>query len=137
MKKIILLCIFLSQIGYSQVTKAKKIIIVNIDKRSITNATPRIQINGVLTPRLVYKSFVVQKQESDSIEIKIPYYDVLLRKKEKSFHFLIKDKNNYFIYTYHGIIAIPIVKQVIGDDLIKLKKRKYIKKKIKEFNLEQ
>jgi redox-sensitive bicupin YhaK (pirin superfamily) len=130
------LCVFLSYIGYSQVDKVKNVIIVNTNIRSITNTTPHIQINGVSTPRLVYKSFVVQKQNSDSIEIKIPYNNILLKKKEKTFRFSLKEKNNYFIYTYHGVIAVPFVKQVTGDDLVKLKKEEYVQTKIKEFGLE-
>ena len=130
------LCIFFLHIGYSQVDTSKNVIIVNINMRSVTNTTPQILINGVLTPRLVYKSFVVQKENSDSIEIKIPYNNILLKKKEKIFHFSLKEKNNYFIYTYHGVIAVPFVEQVTGDDLVKLKKEEYVQTKIKEFGLE-
>lgn len=136
MRRIVIISIFLfvSFVTFSQ--NEKKIIIVNVSKRSITNTTPKIKINGIPTPRIVYKSFIVQRCNTDSIEIKIPYHTIFLKEKVNTFHFAIKDKNNYFCYSYEGLISIPIIKQVIGEDLVKLKKSNYVKEKMKEYNLE-
>lgn len=122
---------------YGQEVDNKNVILVNTNFLAITNVTPEVQINDVSTPRLVYKSFIVQKKNTDSVEIKIPYKGVFFNKKEKIFRFSIKEKNNYFKYTYRGVIVLfPFVKQITGDDLVKLKKKKYLKNKIKEFGLE-
>ena len=136
MKLKIIFLFFFHCILYSQGDTFKNVIVINNNIRSVTNKTPKIKINGILTPNVVYKSFIVQRYSTDSIEIKIPYRNIFLAKKEIVFRFLIADKNNYFIYTYKGVIATPIVKQVTGDDLVKLKQDTYVSEKIKEFSLE-
>lgn len=54
----------------------------------------------------------------------------------KTYNFKITNKNNYFYYTSPSFIKKSSLKEVTGDDLEKLKKKKYVQKIIKENNLE-
>jgi hypothetical protein len=134
MKKSGIVFLFLMVIEFS-FAQTRNIIIVNVCERSITNKTPKIEVDGIKTKKIVYKSFIIVQSNKDSVEIKVPD-NTILKKKVNSFHFALKDKNNYFTYSYKGLIAVPIIEQVVGNDLLELKKNSYVQKNIKELNLE-
>ncbi|OXA92944.1 hypothetical protein [Flavobacterium hercynium] len=133
-KKLILFCLLISCLSYGQENQTKNVIIINNDRLSMWLAD--IKVNDKrLHPG--YQNCIVRQYTSDSIKITVPYFRLFFFTiKNKIFRFPLKDKNNYFFYTPLSLIHKLSVKHVTGDDLIKLKNKKYVKKKIKEFNLE-
>jgi len=129
---IVLFFLFASELSFAQ---EKNIIIVNVCVRSITNRTPKIKVDKIETEKIVYKSFIVVQSIKDSATIIVPD-NAFLKKNENKFVFALQEKNNYFIYSYKGLMAIPIIEQVVGNDLSELKKNQFVIDKIKEFNLE-
>jgi hypothetical protein len=134
MKKVIIGLFFLL-VGELSLAQEKNIIVVNVCVRSITNRTPKIKIDGIETEKIVYKSFIVLKSIKDSVTIIVPD-NAFLKKKENKFVFALKEENNYFTYSYKGLMAVPIIEQVVGNNLLELKKNHFVEDKIKVLNLE-
>lgn len=134
--KKIVICFFLfSFLINGQESKIKNVIIVNNDKLAM--GFSNIEINNLkLHPG--FKNCIVRQYTNDSIEIKVPSSVFLfLTIKKKIFRFSLNNKDNYFLYKCPSLFNKLQLRQVTEKELIKLKKKKYIKEKIKEFNLEQ
>lgn len=127
---------------YSQ-TDDKNIVIVN--KVGITGGilgifnigVPEIKINEKVFPATVWSNHIVHKSIGDSVQIKVYYLNLLLKKKEISFNFKLNDLNNYFIFKYKPILSSrPFILQITEPNIEKFKKNRRVKKIIGKYNLE-
>ena len=134
LKRLIVLFLLFSHLSYGQESETKNVIIINNDKLSMWLADIKVN-NRKLHPG--YQNCIVRQYTGDSIKITVPYFRLFFFTiKNKIFRFPLKEKNNYFFYTPPSLINKLSFKQITGNDLIKLKNKKYVKKKMKEFNLE-
>lgn len=127
---------------YSQ-TDDKNIVIVN--KVGITGGilgifnigVPEIKINEKVFPATVWSNHIVHKSIGDSVQIKVYYLNLLLKKKEISFNFKLNDLNNYFIFKYKPVLSSrPFILQITEPNIEKFKKNRRVKIIIGKYNLE-
>jgi hypothetical protein len=120
----------------AQNKQERQIVIIRTASYNGCLLSPKFIINKKDTIEVKSKSFIVKKNESDSLTIEIPYLNGLLKNEIASYSFSTKDPINYFVFKYEFLHSKPSLKKVEGDDLVKFKKTPYVRDKIKEFNLE-
>ena len=133
MKRYLCFCISLIAICI-QAQEAKKIIIVSTGFKNF--GISKILINSQSITSSQLDSFYSKTIIADSVEFKISYSNLLMQKREKSYKYLLSNKNNYFVIKYKGYPAYPFIVLVEGKALEQLKRKRHIVKKIKEFSLE-
>lgn len=123
--------------GKAQIRQERQIVIVRTSSYNGCLLSPSLIINNKDTLKIKYKSLNVKKIETDSLIIKIPYLNSGLKDKIAIYSFCIKDPVTYFVFDYKWFESKPSLTIVSGDDLEQLKQKKYVRKKINEFNLEK
>jgi hypothetical protein len=137
MRNLILLIILLFYWNSNAQNKQERqIVIIRTASYNGCLLSPKCIINKKDTVEVKSKSFIVKKNESDSLTIEIPYLNGLLKNEIASYSFSTKDPINYLVFKYEFLHSKPSLKKVEGDDLVKFKKTPYVRDKIKEFNLE-
>jgi len=98
---------------------------------------PEIKINEKVFPATVWSNHIVHKSIGDSVQIKVYYLNLLLKKKEISFNFKLNDFNNYFIFKYKPVLSSrPYLLQITEPNIEKFKKNRRVKKIIGKYDLE-
>lgn len=120
----------------AQVKHERQIIIVRTSSYNGSLLSPNLIFNDKDTIKIKYKSLILKKIESDSLIIKIPYLSGSLKKKIAVYPFSIKDPVTYLVFDYNWFESKPSLTKVLGEDLERLKQKKYVKIKIKEFGIE-
>ncbi len=98
---------------------------------------PEIKINEKVFPATVWSNYIVHKSIGDSVQIKVYYLNLLLKKKEISFNFKLNDLNNYFIFKYKPVLSSrPFILQITEPNIEKFKMNRRVKKIIGKYDLE-
>lgn len=120
----------------AQIKQERQIIIVRTASYNGSLLSPNIIFNDKDTVKIKFKSLILKKIESDSLLIKIPYLNGSLKKETAFYNFSIKAPVTYLVFDYNWFDPKPILTKVLGKDLERLKQKKYVKNKIKEFGIE-
>lgn len=119
----------------AQIKQERQIVIVRTSSYNGCLLSPNLIINNKDTVKIKYKSLIVKKIESDSLTVEIPYLSARFQNKIAVYPFSIKDPVTYLVFDYNWFESKPSLTKVSGEDLEKLKQKKYVKKKIKEFDI--
>lgn len=117
-----------------QVKNQKNVILVS--SFIVNSGISQMKISGVVLESEEFKSFILRESVLDSVEFELTYMNLFFKKKVRRFKYGLGTGSNYFKIKNVGYPAHPVVVEIKEEDLIRLKKRKSIKKKMEEFGLE-
>lgn len=118
----------------AQIKQERQIVIIRTSYYAYL-LSPKCIMNKKDTIKIKSRSFIVKKIESDSLTVEIPYLNGLFQNKIASYSFSTKDPVNYLVFKYEFLHSKPSLKKIEGEELVKLKQKKYVQKNIKKFNL--
>lgn len=113
----------------SQTNELKNVIVINRVGWSggvlgLFNAgMPELKINNEVHKSTICKNYAISQCSTDTVQIKVFYFNFLFKKKEVIFSFKLRDTNNYFVFKHKpGLPSRPIILQIAESDIEKFKK---------------